>query len=391
MRWWRGVAGCNRLRSGEKAFANSRPSGGVRERSDMQKVLIGVLAVTTLALAVLCSVQTKRLRAIKEEARAVEEGRAAEAETHQAQAERVKELERANRRLDEQVQKFAAVTTQLRTNEARQSSNLTALAERMRNAQSGGASGEEQEGIFGKGMGEMLGKMMKDPAMREMMREQQKAMINMMYAGLFKDLNLSPDEKEKLKGILTETQMRNMESAQSLFGGKQEGAADDSEKQMADAKQQTDAEIKALLGDERFAQYEEYQKSMGERMQIDQLKTQLAAEEMPLQDQQMAQLLQAMKEEKTRLPPAIPTDQTQMPKKEMFTAENLEKQMKWLDDYNQRVGDRAAQILTPEQLTKYRAFQEQQTSMQKLGLNMAKQMFGSEKSGGPTVVPAPLK
>jgi hypothetical protein len=207
-------------------------------------------------------------------------------------------------------------------------------------------------------------------------------MINLMYAGLFKDLNLAPDEKEKLKGILTEAQMRNIESAQGLFGGKQEGAADDSQKQTADAKQQTDADIKALLGDERFAQYEEYQKSMGERMQIDQLKTQLAAENLPLQDQQMAQLLQAMKDEKTKLPPAIPTDQTQMPKKEMFTAENLDKQMKWIDDYNQRVADRAAQILTPEQLTKYQAFQEQQTSMQKLGLNMAKQMFGTEKSGG---------
>jgi hypothetical protein len=354
----------------------------------MQKVLIGILAVTTLALAILCGVQAKRLRSLREETRMAEDARAAEAEMHQAQADRVKELERANRRLDKQVQKFAAVTTQLRTNEARQSSNLTALAERMRGAQqSGGASGEEQEGILGKGMGEMLGKMMKDPAMREMMREQQKAMINLMYAGLFRDLNLSPDEKEKLKDLLTEAQMRNMESAQGLFGAKQEGAADDSQKQVADAKQQTDAEIKALLGDERFAQYENYQKSMGERMQVDQLKTQLAAENLPLQDRQMAQLLQAMQEEKTRLPPAIPTDQTQMPKKEMFTSENLDKQMKWIDDYNVRVADRAAQILTPEQLAKYQAFQQQQISMQKLGLNMAKQMFG----GAPAVAPAPLK
>jgi hypothetical protein len=211
----------------------------------MQKVLVGILAMTTLALAILCGVQAKRLRSIREEARVAEEARAAEADMHQAQADRVKELERANRRLDKQVQKFAAVTTQLRTNEARQSSNFTALAERMRSAQqSGGASGEEQEGMLGKGMGEMLGKMMKDPAMREMMREQQKAMVNLMYAGLFRDLNLSPDEKEKLKGLLTEAQMRNMESAQGLFGGNEEGGAHDSQKQVADSKQQMDADIR---------------------------------------------------------------------------------------------------------------------------------------------------
>ena len=93
-----------------------------------------------------------------------------------------------------------------------------------------------------------------------------------------------------------------------------------------------------------------------------------------------------MKEEKTKSPPVIPDDQTQIPKKEMFTAENLDKQLKWMEDYNRRMLDRAGQILTPEQLKQYQSFQEQQASMQKLGLQMAGQMFGGEKAASP---PAP--
>jgi hypothetical protein len=348
----------------------------------MQKALIVLLLVATVALGVLCFVQRKELRTARDQVRVAEETRAAETETQATQAARVKELERANARLDQQVQKFTAVTTSLRTNEAMQRSNITAWAERMKAGGSAGAEGDS-EGGFGKGMGDMLGKMMKDPAMREMMREQQKAMINLMYSGLYKDLKLSPEEKDKLRDLLTDAQMRNVEGAQGMFGDKKDPAAEaELTKAIADSKKQTDAEIKALLGDERYAQYEDYQKNVGERMQVDQFKNQLAAENLPLRDDQSAQLMQIMKEEKAARPPVIPTDQTEMPKKDMFTSENLDKQLKWMDEYNRRVFDRAGQVLTPEQLTKYQAFQEQQTSMQKLGLQMAKQMFGGDKGKG---------
>jgi len=354
----------------------------------MQKALIGMLTVTTLGLAVLCGVQFQQLRAAREQTRAAEEARAADTEDRQAQATRVKDLERVNRRLEQQVEKFAAVTTMLRTNEARQSSNLTAMAESLRSLRGGNSdTAEEGEGAFGKGMGEMLGKMMKDPAMREMMREQQKAMINMMYSGLYKELNLTPEEKDQFRTLLTEAQMKTIENAQSLFGTNQAASADMT-RQIQAAKKESDAAIKALLGDQRFAQYDDYRNNINERMQLDQFKNQLATDNVPLRDEQSAQLLQILKEEKLALPPAISTEESQIPSKETFTAEKLDQQLKWMDEYNKRVLDRAGQVLTPEQLTQYKSFQEQQASMQKLGLQMAKQMFGAEKGSKPTAVPA---
>jgi hypothetical protein len=313
----------------------------------MQKVFIGILAAATLGLGILCAVQSKQLRAANERSRAAEQARLAESDAREAQAARLKELERSNQRLDQQVQQFTAVTTALRTNEARQTSNLTAMAERMRATQPrDGSSNENSGGMFGKGMGEMLSKVMKDPAMRDLMREQQKATVNMMYAGLFKQLNLSAEEKEKLSNVLVDSLMRNVENAQGIFGDSQKATAEDTQKRFAEAKKQTDGEIKALLGDERFAQYEDYQKNVGERRQLDQLKTKMDAANLPLQDQQMAQLLQIMKDEKTVVPQPIPSDQTQAPRKEMFTPENLDRQLKWMEDYNRRVLDRAGQVLT---------------------------------------------
>jgi hypothetical protein len=354
----------------------------------MQKKIIAILTATTLVLGVVCAVQWKQLRATQERARAVEEAARAESETQQAQSARVKELEQAKEHLDRQVQEFSDVTRTLRAKEAHQSSNLTAMAQFLGvpgQGQGGPARpappGEEKGGLFGKGMGEMLGKMMKDPAMRDMMRGQQKATLNMMYGGLFKEMTLAPEEKEKLMGILTEAQMKNIESAQGIFGGQKEDTGVDMQKRFEDTRKQTETELKSLLGDERFAQYEDYQKNIGERMQLDQLKTQLDSEKMPLQDQQLAQLLQVMKEERAAVPPVIPNDAASFPKdfKALMTAENLEKQMQWMEDYDRRVLDRAGQFLTPDQMKQYRAFQQSQAAMQQFGLKMAGELFGTGK------------
>jgi hypothetical protein len=351
----------------------------------MQKLAISLLALAAAVLAVVCVVQQKQLRKAQDKWRAAESSRGAEAEARETQAARVKELERNEARLEKQLEEFTKMTTTLREKEARQASNLTSLAQGARE----NPSADGESGLLGKGMGEMLGRMMKDPNMRDMMREQQKAVINMMYGGLFKDLNLTPEQKEKFKALLTDSQMRTIESAQGVFGGgEQNVAVADLSKQMADAKKQTDADIKGLLGDERFAVYEDYQKSIGERMQLDQFKNQVAAESMPLREDQTAQLMQIMKEEKAAVPPAIPTDQTQLPNKDLFTAENLDKQTQWMEDYNRRVLARAESVLSPDQFKQYQSFQEQQVSMQKLGLSMARQMFGGEKGGAAPAAPS---
>lgn len=346
----------------------------------MQKTIIGMLSLTTLALAVVAVVQWRQLQVARERLKTAEETARLESEAREIQSAKATDLERTARRLEQQVGEFTKVTTTLRASEVVQASNVTSLAQQLRAVQQ---PSEETSGLFGKEMGDLIGKMMKDPSMREMMRTQQKAAINTMYSGLFKELQLMPEEKEKLSSLLVEAQMKTIEQSKGMFGGQEEGAnSEDAAKLIAEARKQSDEEIKALLGEERFAQFTSYQKDLGEHMQIDQLSKRLEADNLPLQEAQAARLLQVMKEEKAAVPPIIPTDASQVPRdlKSLMTAENMDKQLQWMDDYNRRVLDRATQFLTPEQAKSYREFQEQQSSLQQMGLKMARGMFGTGKN-----------
>ena len=56
----------------------------------------------------------------------------------------------------------------------------------------------------------MLSKMMKDPAMKQMLRQQQTAMVDMMYGPMFKELGLSAEDADKLKELLLDRQMNSL-------------------------------------------------------------------------------------------------------------------------------------------------------------------------------------
>lgn len=359
--------------------------GAFQKGPAMQKLLIGILTLSTTALAIVCFRQSRELRSVRAEAHAVGQFRQAEVEMLQSKDARVKELERTQVRLEKEIEKFSAVTAALRSNETRQATTVAALSQRVATARKSAGDGTAEEkgsGVFGKGMGQMLTSMMKDPGMREMMRDQQSAAVKMMYSGLFKELNLTDDEKSKFTAVLTDMQMKTIENSQ-LFGEKTDAA--EKAKSITNLKTETDNQIKELLGEARFKDYQEYQKNIGERMQVDQVKASMQAQNIPLSDQQSGQILQIMKEEKTAAPPVIPTDANASPDdmQRLMTSENVEKQLAWMEDYNARVLARARQVLTPQQFKEYEAFTERQAAMQKFGMKMAREMFGGEKKPEP--------
>ena len=349
----------------------------------MKTKLLAFFVFTTLALGAVCAWQWKAFKQQQALVAQVESARQADIAAREELHERTVQAEKERVRLEREVKEFSAVTANLRTSEAKQSSNVTALAQRLRSNAAGGDGGtnEGKGGVFGKDMGKMLGQMMKDPAMREMMRGQQKAMMGLMYSGLYKDLNLPKEQKEKLEELLLDGQMKSIEGAQVLMEPdsvtNNHAAAS---KAIADQKKASDESIRALLGDEKFAAYEDYQKNVGERMQLNQLRGQLEEAKIPMQAEQEQQLLAILKEEKTRVPPVIPDAAQQNPAdlKNLMAGDSVEKQLAWMEDYNKRVLERAGAVLTPEQFKRYKEFQDQQASMQKLGLKMAKEMFGAD-------------
>lgn len=125
-------------------------------------------------------------------------------------------------------------------------------------------------------------------------------------------------------------------------------------------------------------------------MQLNQFHLQLAGGEHPLDSEQQAQLLHIMNEERQALAadfaqlgwvggqPANPQD--------LFAADKLNQVMDLQQNLGQRVYDRARSVLQPEQLDAFGAFQTNQLSLQRIGIQL---LQSQSRNGAPSTVPSP--
>ncbi len=125
----------------------------------------------------------------------------------------------------------------------------------------------------------------------------------------------------------------------------------------------------------------EYEKSIGERVVLDQIQRQLSAGGNPIEQTQTQSLLSIMREEREKTPNAAGfggTDPGAQAK--LFQDDQaVESWLKSQEDFNRRVLDRARTVLTPDQMLAFAAAQKQQLDMQQMGIKMSQEMF---KGGG---------
>lgn len=236
------------------------------------------------------------------------------------------------------------------------------------------------QGSPSEGFGKMFAQMMEDPATRKFIRDQQRLVLDQLYAPLVKQLGLTSEEADKFKDLLAETSMRGAEKATSLMGGTTN--TNRQETLTALAAEQKDAEeaMRSLLGDERFQQYKEYQKTAAERMQLNLFKQQ-ASGEAAINEQQTEQLLALISEEKKGLAAAgqvFPTGEA--PGEQLNTVlseDKTEQLLQSQEALNQRVRDRAQDLLTPPQMEAFARFQTNQMQMMRVGMTMARKMFAN--------------
>jgi hypothetical protein len=287
---------------------------------------------------------------------------------------RVKELEKERMKLngDLRAAEYALNSIRLSSAAGMQGTNAAAGA-------NGLATNQAQEGGQGQGggaaMGKMLANMLKNPEMRKAMEQQQGMAMDMIYGSLVKQLQLSPEQEKKFKDMLLAQQMENISQAGAMFDGDAEQRAKVA-KELAEKRAANEEKMKELLGEDKFAQYQDYNQTLGERMMLDQF-----ARNAEVSPEQNEQLLAIMREEKKNVqinlgnPAADPTQDWQaMLGSDEATAKLFAQQ----EEVNNRVLERAAQVLTPEQMKKFGPVLQSQLEMQKAGLKMARQMFGDQ-------------
>jgi hypothetical protein len=255
--------------------------------------------------------------------------------------------------------------------------------------------GENAPASFMKG----VAKMFTDPEMKKAMRGQQGMMVRMMYGDLAKELGLSSEDANQLMELLTERQMGLAAKSMEVMGGGNGDQAnlEEAGKTINSARAEYDAQIKGLLGEEKTKQLAQYERTIGDRMQMTQYQQTLTASGIPLEEKQRTGLLDIMREERLKTPPS-PMDPGNKDAaaqfKVMQSPERVAEMMKSMQEFNNRVLTRAQSVLTPAQLNAFQSSQEQQVQMMEMGMKMSQQMFGGgAKNAGapppPTPVPAP--
>ena len=342
------------------------------------KILASLLALTTIGFAIICYVQYDTMTGLRRQLAVVR------ADADQKSREII-ELETTRKQSEQQHQELQRqadnLTIQLQARQAAELKLAAAVAAISTNRAAASIGGKPVH--EGAGFGGMLSKMMQDPNMKKFIRDQQRTMMDQLYNPLIKQLGLSPEEAAKFKDLLADNMMTSAEKATSLMGGlsatnRSEWAAT----LTADQKTFQD-QVKAFLGDARYAQYEDYQQTVGERTQLNMFKQQGGAGDNPLNDQQTDQLLAIMKEEKQKAATELGQSfagagQDQAKLEAMFSEEQADKLFQSQEAVNQRVFERARAVLSTDQLEAFGKFQTNQLQMMRMGIGMARKMFAPE-------------
>jgi hypothetical protein len=200
----------------------------------------------------------------------------------------------------------------------------------------------------------VFSKMAKDPRLKEVTRQWQRARIKKVYRDFVRARRLDPQQTKQFFDLLVKDDMRSTEEGAQLLSGDETETGANKLSSVAE-KEEIERQLKFLLGDNGYAEYEEYKQSTSDRLTLLQIQEHFARTSAPLRPDQANTLLQIMLEE---------------------------------HGLNQSVLDRIETVLTPEQSQELERFQDANRQLLKLRTDAALEMMNRKKM---SATPAPSR
>jgi hypothetical protein len=183
-----------------------------------------------------------------------------------------------------------------------------------------------------------LAKMMSDPAMKEYVRQAQLQRLRSLYADLFKELQLTPEQTDQFLQL----SVGKASTFLAKFTAPAQGAPDPAP---AEAANDRESQMRALLGDAGYARYNEFSDELPARSTVSLLNSQLGAS--PLNNEQSASLIQVVKAEPSDLTAGI----MGAPDKAFLGSQaDIDSFLDQVAASNQRIEQQAANFLSADQL-----------------------------------------
>jgi hypothetical protein len=346
----------------------------------MQNQILGFFIVTTIALGVLCGVQWQRAEKIRRQSASLREELAQESLKTATQEAALNKLERERHRLD--LEAYAA-TAQVRELTAVSNQMARALAHLNRHSLSLLAANPLPDGQG------ILASLLEDDSVQERLRSLRQARLELLFKGLFQKGGLNEDENARLREWLLDRDLLEIkQGAASILADPD--AARPALPQLAEARNTLEAKIKELLGEKRFAVYQDYVASERDRLLLEQFRAELAGTAHPLEDAQFAQLLQILFEENLKPSEPAPAEDPvrswlNRSRNEIIQA-TLEQQKKTV----RRVLVEAEAVLSPEQFSVFAAFQTNRLTRLRSRLEAARDQAEDWHASREILVPEPF-
>ncbi len=246
----------------------------------------------------------------------------------------------------------------------------------------GKAPGEKDTAAAG-ALSEMM-KMMRDPAMRDVLRAQTGAQLDMQYRDLFDNLDLDEGKREKVMELLKERLSAQMDIG---FKATDKELTAEQRKEAAAAMEKTTAELngklKEALGDD-YGKFERFEKSAPEREQLKLLNSMLKDKGLVLDEATETKLMDAMYNERQAFKFEADFSDASKLEPDAVSREQMDRYLAQNAELQQKIQQRAKEILSAEQQELFVKSQENQQQMMQLGLEMFRKMSGEETAPGGT-------
>jgi RNA polymerase sigma factor (sigma-70 family) len=204
-----------------------------------------------------------------------------------------------------------------------------------------------------------LSKMMNDPAMREYMRHKELDSAKAKYRPLAQQLNLTPEQAEQFAQAISDSTMKKI----AIGVGYTQGTLDRTAAHQAadNTSSELTSQLQALLGQDGYAQYQQFNLEYPARTMLKLLNDQLG--NAPLDSDQSARLLQTVQAESNNLTHGITGE---VDPAVFGSQETVDGYFQQVADCNQRLLQQASGFLAADQLAVFGAMLDNSLTSQKI-------------------------
>jgi RNA polymerase sigma factor (sigma-70 family) len=207
------------------------------------------------------------------------------------------------------------------------------------------------------------------------------AMVEKAYGPLFDQLNLSADQRSRMKGLILDKTMEGVRLGQSL--ARQKPDATQRAALIEKMKTETarhEAQLREFLGEADYQTFRDYEKTVPERILVSQFANKFSGTSLAPSAGQQEELYQLMSAARARFAWTTPMSQRVNGAEYILSLkqETLKSFAYEEEAFNRQILVEARRILNPEQLAAFGQFLERQRQSQVKQMKMGAKLFASE-------------